>query len=163
MPANSDPTTIQSICVLRLSAIGDTCNMVPIVRTLQSECPNATLTWIVGRTEYQLLRRLPGVEFLVFDKRGGRAARRELRQQLAGRRFDVLLHMHASLRASRLSRYVNAGRRIGFDARRARDFQRLFCNERIAGDSSVHVLDGFFQFLEHLGIERRHMIWDIPI
>ena len=163
MPANPDPSSIRSICLLRLSAIGDTCNLVPVVRTLQSECPDATLTWIVGRTEYQLLRRLPGVEFLVFDKRGGRRARRELKHALAGRQFDVLLHMHASLRASRLSRYVTAARRVGFDAKRARDFQSLFTSERITGDSSVHVLDGFFQFVEHLGISERHMIWDIPI
>lgn len=154
---------IRSICVLRLSAIGDTCNLLPVIRTLQSECPDATITWIIGRTEHRLLRGVQGVEFLVFDKKGGRSARQALKAQLAGREFDVLLHLHASMRANLLSRYIKARRKIGFDHRRARDFQRFFCTERISGDSSVHVLDGFFQFLEHLGITHRHLIWDVPI
>ncbi|MFK7885698.1 MAG: glycosyltransferase family 9 protein [Gammaproteobacteria bacterium] len=156
-------TPIRSICVLRLSAIGDTCNMMPIIRTLQSELPDASVTWIIGRTEHRLLKDVSGVEFLVFDKKGGRGARRKLKAQLAGRKFDVLLHMHASMRANRLARYVDSPRKVGFDGRRARDFQRFFCSESISGDSSVHVLDGFFQFVEHLGITRRHMIWDVPL
>lgn len=155
--------TPRSICLLRLSAIGDTCNLVPVVRTLQSALPDTELTWIIGKVEHSLLGDLRGVEFLPFDKRGGRPARRALRNALRGREFDVLLHMHASLRASRLSRYVRARRRIGFDRRRARDFQWLFCNEQIRGESSVHVLDGFFQFAEALGIAERHLIWDIPL
>ena len=156
-------TPIHSICVLRLSAIGDTCNLLPVIRTLHSECPDATITWIIGRTEHRLLKDVKGVEFLVFDKKGGRSARAELKAQLANRKFDVLLHLHASMRANLLSRYIKAQRKIGFDQRRARDFQRFFCNERITGDASVHVLDGFFQFVEHLGITRRHLIWDVPI
>jgi len=156
-------TPIRSICILRLSAIGDTCNLLPVIRTLQSELPDVAITWIIGRTEHRLLKDVQGVEFLVFDKKGGRAARTQLKAALAHREFDVLLHLHASLRANRLSRYVKAPRKVGFDARRARDFQRFFCTERITGDASVHVLDGFFQFVEHLGISRRHLIWDIPI
>jgi heptosyltransferase I len=156
-------TPLHSICILRLSAIGDTCNLLPVVRTLQKELPDASITWIIGRTEHRLLGGVQGVEFLPFDKKGGRKAKRQLRNALAGRRFDVLLHMHASLRANLLSRHIRATRKVGFDARRARDFQRLFTNERISGDSSVHVLDGFFQFAEHLGIQQRHMTWDIPL
>ncbi|MFK8014937.1 MAG: glycosyltransferase family 9 protein [Gammaproteobacteria bacterium] len=154
---------MRSICILRLSAIGDTCNLLPIVRTLQSEVPDVSITWIIGTTEHRLLGDVDGVEFVPFDKKGGAAARRKLKAALAGRQFDVLLHMHASLRANRLSRYVKAPRKIGFDARRARDFQRFFCNEHISGEPSVHVLDGFFQFVEHLGIHERHLLWDIPI
>ncbi|MEM6641279.1 MAG: glycosyltransferase family 9 protein, partial [Pseudomonadota bacterium] len=163
MPANAEPTTALRICLLRLSAIGDTCNVLPIVRTLQAVWPRAQLTWVIGRTEHRLLSHVEGVEFVVFDKRGGRTARRALIHELRGRRFDVLLHMHASLRANLLSRHIPAPRRIGFNGRRARDFQRFFCNEQISGHSDVHVVDGFFQFLEHLGIQDRHLTWNIPI
>lgn len=156
-------TPIRSICILRLSAIGDTCNLLPVVRTLQREWPDTSITWIIGQTEHRLLGSVQDVEFLPFDKKGGRLARRQLRKALAGRRFDVLLHMHASLRANLLSRYIKARRKVGFDAPRAKDFQRLFTNERIAANPSTHVLDGFFQFAEHLGIERRDMRWDIPL
>ncbi len=44
------PTTPPgSLCILRLSAIGDTCHVVPVVRTLQRVWPATRLTWIIGR------------------------------------------------------------------------------------------------------------------
>jgi heptosyltransferase I len=54
---------------------------------------------------------------------------------------------------------------VGFDRKRARDFQWAFCNERIAARDPArpHVVDGLFQFAEHLGVTEREMRWDIPI
>ena len=94
---------------------------------------------------------LPGVECLIYDKKSGRGAIADLKRQLAGRRFDAFLDMHASWRANRISRLVKAPRRIGFDARRARDAQRLFVRERIPAIESRHVVDGFLAFAAALG------------
>jgi heptosyltransferase I len=60
---------------------------------------------------------------------------------------------------------IPAQRRIGFDRKRARDFQWAFSNERIADQNPArrHVLDGLFQFAEYLGVTERIMRWDIPI
>src|SRR5690606_38202693 len=56
-----------------------------------------------------------------------------------------------------------ARRKIGFDARRARDLNWLFTTERIAAGGQKHVQDQYFEFLEHLGIDPRPAVWDIPI
>lgn len=106
---------------------------------------------------------IDGVEFITVDKRAGLAARRGLRARLRGRRFDVLLHMQLSFRASLVSRLVPADVRLGFDRARARELQWLFTNARIAARSREHVLDSFFGFLEALGIEDRTLRWDIPL
>src|ERR1700752_1676149 len=90
----------RSLCILRLSAIGDTCHVVPIVRTLQQAWPATQLTWIIGRGEARLMSLVEGVEFITVDKRAGLAGLRELLQRVGGRRFDVLLHMQVALRAS---------------------------------------------------------------
>jgi heptosyltransferase I len=153
----------ERLCILRLSAIGDTCNVLPVVRTLQRVWPETRLTWIIGRTEAALLADVDGVEFITVDKRAGRAAHRALAAQLTGRRFPVLLHMHASMRANRLSRSIDARLRLGFDRARARDFQWLFTNARIAPAPRPHVVDGFFAFLEALGIRERVLSWDVPV
>lgn len=148
---------------MRLSAIGDTCHVVPIVRTLQTVWPETKLTWIIGRTEAGLLGDLPGVEFIIFDKRQGRAAYRRLREAMAGRHFEVLLNLQAALRASLLSRVIPAAIRLGYDRARAKDFQWLFTNARIGGEPRVHQVDTMFAFLEALGIRERVLRWDIPI
>ena len=84
---------------------------------------------------------------------------------MAGRRFAALLHMNASMRANFVSTAVPAYRRIGFDRARARDYQWAFCNEHVAARDPErrHVLDGLFQFAEHLGVRERVMRWDIPV
>jgi heptosyltransferase I len=58
-------------CILRLSAIGDVTHMLPIVATLQQQWPETEITWIIGRVEYQLVKSLPGIKFIIFDKRNG--------------------------------------------------------------------------------------------
>lgn len=156
-------TPPDSLCILRLSAIGDVTHVVPLVRTLQHYWPQTRLTWVIGKIEAQLVGDIPGVEFIIFDKGQGWAAYRQLRRQLKGRHFDVLLHMQVALRASIASRMIPARVRLGFDRERARDWQWLFSNARIASAPRQHVLDGFFGFLEKLGIRQRDMRWEIPI
>lgn len=121
------------------------------------------MTWVIGRTEYGLMKGVDGIEFITFDKSEPRASLAALRAQVRGRRFPLLLHMHASMRANLASLMVRAGRRIGFDRQRARDYQWLFTNEQIAARPEQHVMDGLFGFLEHLGIRERVLRWDIPL
>ncbi len=152
-----------SICILRLSALGDVSHIVPIVRTLQHHWPNTKITWIIGKLEHTLVGNIAGIEFIVCDKSQGWAANKAVWQHLRGRRFDVLLLMQAALRASVLSLGIRAQLKIGFDRARARDFQWLFSNKKIAACKHQHVLDGFFGFLETLGLQQRVLRWDIPI
>ncbi|HLK71214.1 MAG TPA: glycosyltransferase family 9 protein [Steroidobacteraceae bacterium] len=156
-------TPPDSLCILRLSAIGDTCHVVPIVRTLQRAWPATQITWIIGRVEARLMGLLPRVEFITIDKRDSWGALRALRRRLASRRFDVLLHMQLSLRASLLAAAVSARLRIGFDRARARELQWLFTNASIAPRSHEHVLDSFQGFLDVLGIARGPLRWDLPL
>jgi heptosyltransferase I len=153
----------ESICLLRLSALGDVSHIVTIVRTLQTHWPQTRLTWIIGKREAELVGDLPGVEFIIFDKRAGFGAHRELRRCLRARRFDVLLHMQVSLRANMVSRGVDASVRLGFDRARSKDLHGLFINVRIPAARDQHVLDGFFSFLKTLGLNERELRWDIPV
>lgn len=160
LPLTSPPATL---CILRLSAVGDICHTLPIVRTLQHVWPETKLTWIIGKLEHTLVGDISGIEFIIFDKTKGFQAYRNLYQQMKGRHFDVLLHMQMSLRASLASLLVPANIRLGFDKQRANDLQWLFTNAKIAHKPTQHVMDSLFGFTEALGIEERHLEWNIPI
>ena len=134
-----------------------------MARTLQSHWPDTRLTWVIGKTEASLIGDIPDIEFIIFDKATGWRAYRELRARMRGRRFDVLLHMQVSLRASVASLFIPAAIRLGFDRTRSKDYQRFFVTHRISGNPRVHVLDSFFQFIEALGVNERVLRWDIPI
>jgi heptosyltransferase I len=158
--ANSAP---ENICVLRLSAIGDTCHALAVIRNLQDNWPDARITWVIGKTEATLMGDIRDIEFITFDKAQGLAAYRHVGRQLAGRRFDVALCMHASMRANLLCREIPAAVRVGFDKPRARDFQWLFTNERIPAARGEHALEAMLGFARHIGARPTDLRWDIPI
>lgn len=152
----------RSLCLLRLSALGDATHAVALVRALQQAWPRLPITWIIGKGEAKLLEGLDGVEFIVFDKKAGLAGFRELRRKLAGRRFDVLLNLQLALRAGLVSTLVRAERRIGYDAARSKEGHSLFINERIPAGGH-HVLDAFLQFLRPLGLSPGPVQWRLPV
>lgn len=152
-----------NICIFRLSALGDATHTVPVVRALQAAWPECRISWIIGKLEHRLLGTLPGVEFIVYDKRGGLKAFQGLRRALQGRRFDVLLHMQVALRANLLSRLVKAPLRLGWDAARSRDQHQLFINRRIAAVPFQHQVQGFLEFPRALGLQVAEPDWRLPI
>ena len=152
------------VCILRLSAVGDVCHTLPVVRSLQAAWPETHFTWIIGRLEASLVADIPGIEFIIFDKAKGLAAYRALRKTLRGRRFDLLLHMQMSLRASLASIYaVHAPVKLGFDRQRAHDWQWLFSNRRITFKPRQHVMDSLFGFAEACGVTKKLLTWNIPV
>ncbi|MGB5279069.1 MAG: glycosyltransferase family 9 protein [Gammaproteobacteria bacterium] len=160
LPLSSAP---DSVCLLRLSAIGDITHALPVLRTLQHHWPQTKITWMIGRNEYALVSDIDGVEFITFDKSLGFGAYGNVRHKLSGRRFDVLLHMQVSLRASLTSLLIDADIKLGFDHARAKDLQWLFTNEQIvAASTRQHVVDSFIEFPKRLGL-KPVMRWDLPV
>jgi heptosyltransferase I len=152
-----------SICILRLSALGDVTHVVPLVRNLQAALPGVRVTWVIGALESRLVGDLPGVEFLVFDKRSGLHGIRALAARLRGRRFDALLQCQVALRANLLSALIRADRRIGYDRARSKDLHGWFIRERIAARAGMHVLDAIASFGDVLGVTPRPPRWEIPV
>jgi len=162
-PAHRSSAAPDAVCIIRLSAIGDCCHTLAVVRSIQSAWPSTRITWVIGRTEFSLMEGVDGVEFITFDKSRGWRSYLDVRRQIGKRRFPILLNLHASMRANIASRMIRADRRIGYDRARARDYQWLFTNERIPPASQQHVLDGMFSFIEVLGLNERDLRWDIPL
>ena len=163
MPTPTAPEAPASICLLRLSALGDVTHVVPLVRTLRDAWPGVALTWVIGKGEHRLLEGLEGVEFLEYDKRSGLRGMREVGRRLRGRRFDALLQLQVAARANLLSAFVPARRRIGYDRSRSKDLHGLFVRERIPDRPGIHVLDAIGSFCEPLGLRQDTVRWDLPV
>jgi heptosyltransferase I len=157
------PEAPRSICLLRLSALGDVCNCVPMVRAIQSRWPDARITWIIGTLEHRLIPSLPGIEFIPYDKRSSLKGLGALRRSLAGRRFDVLLHAQVSARANFLSLCVRADRRIGFDRARSREGHGWVINERIRAVPFQHQALAFLEFAAALDADIGSVDRRLPI
>ena len=152
----------QRICLVRLSALGDVCLAVPLVRTLQRAFPDAPITWVTTAPMLQLLEGLDGVEFVLAQKASHPLAYLAFYRRMRRRTFDVLLGAQASFRAHFLYPLIRARRKIGFAKGEARDAHSFFVNEHVRGRRE-HLLDSFLAFAQALGATKPIVEWRLPI
>ncbi|MEX3071983.1 glycosyltransferase family 9 protein [Vibrio alginolyticus] len=150
-----------SLCILRLSAIGDVCNTIATVQAIQKQWPTTHITWITGKLESQLLAAIDGVEVIVFDKKAGLQGYKSLWKQLKGREFDALLHMQYAIRASVATLGIKAKYKLGFASDRSQDFQTLFTNIKVPSPQSLHVADGLMAFAHQIGVPQAELNWTL--
>jgi len=156
------PAAPRSLCLLRLSALGDVTHVLPLLHMLREAWPDLDVTWVIGKGEHRLLAGLPGVRFAEYDKKSGLAGMRALRREL-GQRFDVLLQLQVSARANLLSAFIPAQTRVGYDRSRSKEGHGLFINTRIPDRPGIHVLDAIGSFCEPLGLVRKEVVWNLPV
>ena len=150
----------KSICILRLSAMGDVVLMLPVISTLQTAMPEAKLTWIISDAFYPLVEHLDNINFIVIQKPNSLGDYYKLWRQLKKYRFDVLLAMQANFRANLIYPLIKASVKIGFDTVRAKDGHRFFINKQIEAGHD-HLCDGFLRFTHALGIHERVIQWPL--
>jgi heptosyltransferase I len=156
------PSNLERICLVRLSALGDVCLAVPLVRALQRAFPQARITWVTTPPMLGLLEGLDGVEFVLARKANHPFVYWNFYRQMRHRSFDVLLAAQASFRAHFLYPLIRAPRKIGFARSEARDSHGWFVNEHVPGGRD-HLLDSFLKFAQTLGVERPGVEWRLPI
>ncbi|WHP48178.1 glycosyltransferase family 9 protein [Mannheimia bovis] len=152
-----------SICILRLSAIGDVCHTLAVVQAIQRHYPSAEITWIIGKTEAALMKDIPNVQLIPFDKKLGWKEMFTIWRKLSHKRFDFLLNLQTAFRASMLSLGIKADKKIGFNKDRAREMQWLFTNQKVEITNSPHVLDGQMMFAKAIGVTNLSAKWHLPV
>ena len=152
-----------NICILRVSAIGDVINVVPVVRAIQEQSVDTKITWVCGKPEHKILAGIEGVRFVILDKTAGLRGYRDLKRELAGEQFDVLLHMQTSVRANLASTCIRAAIRLGWDKSRSRELHQFFVNRQIQSIAQQHQAQGFLSFARALGLQANEPHWDLPV
>ena len=143
---NKENNTSISICILRLSAIGDITHIIPIVSTLQKYYKKCDITWVIGKTEYQLVKKLDNVNYIVIDKNKTLDSIIGMHKHLKKEKFDVVFHMQKSLRSKILGRVIDGKINVTFND---------------INTNNNHVLDNFFAFLEKINIKKKELNWQI--
>lgn len=157
-------TAPKSLCMLRLSAIGDVTHAIALAQRIKSVWPGTELTWIIGKVEAQLVcPLLPEVNFVIFNKKKGWREYFRIWKLLKSEHFSALLHMQTAMRASIITLGIKAKYKLGFDTVRVSDKQNWFTNVKVPSPNSPHVVDGFMAFAKTLGIDAEKPTWNIEI
>lgn len=144
-----------------MSAVGDAVHVLPLINSLKAAAPDVHITWIIQPGPHQLVKGHPAVDdFVIFDRKRGWRAFQDLRAEVRGRSFDLVIALQVYFKAGLITAMLRAPRKIGFDRVRARDLNWLFTTERIPARGQRHVQDQYMEFLEHLGVAPR-MEWHL--
>ena len=150
------------VCIVMMSAVGDTVHVLPVVTALKRAHPQTRLSWVLQPGPASLVRGHPDVdEIIPFDYARGVAGFADVRAQLAQRRFDLVLALQVSLKAGVVTSFAHAPVKLGFDRARARDLNWLFTTHRIPAGPRQHVQDQYFEFLAHLGVPHAPVQWGL--
>jgi len=157
----------KEICIVMLSAIGDTVHVLPVANALKRAWPESRITWVIQPVPHLLVNGHPAIdEFVTFRRLRGIESWRgfnDVARQVRGRRFDLLLGLQVYAKAGLITGLISADVKLGFDRARARDAQWLFTNRRIPAHEAQHVQDQYFEFLDYLGIDREPVTWDLRL
>lgn len=153
----------QRAAIVLLSAIGDIIHALPLVSSLKAAAPGLSIEWIAQPVPGEIAGRHPGVDRLwTLERIRGWRAYRELARDLRGRRFDLVVDLQVYAKASLVTAILDSPRKIGFDRDRAREFNWLVTNERVAGGPLRQACEQYLEFADHLGVPRRYE-WPLPL
>jgi heptosyltransferase I len=152
------------ILIVRLSAIGDAIQTMPVACALRERFPDAFLAWAVETRAAALLRGHESLDELIELPRGwlkspGGVWR--LGRLLHDLRFDTAIDVQSLTKSAVLAWLSGAKRRIGFGSPGGRELSKWFNNQRV-DPKAIHVVDRYLELLRPLGIESPAVRFEVP-
>jgi heptosyltransferase I len=152
------------ILIVRLSAIGDVIQTMPVACALRERFPEAFIAWAVQERAGTLLRGHEAINDLILLPRGWLKSPRgiwQLRRKLHGLKFDVAIDVQGLTKSAILAWLSGAKRRIGFGNPGGRELSKWFNNVRV-DPKTTHVVDRYLELLRPLGIESPAVRFQVP-
>jgi heptosyltransferase I len=152
------------ILIVRLSAIGDAIQTMPVACALRERFPEAFLAWAVESRAAALLRGHECLDELIELPRGWLKSPRgvwQLRRRLRELQFDTAVDVQSLTKSAVLAWLSGAKRRIGFGNPGGRELSKWFNNQRV-DPKSTHVVDRYLELLRPLGIESPVVRFQVP-
>ncbi len=150
------------ICIVMMSAVGDTVHVLPLINAFKRSNPGTRISWVLQPGPATLVRGHRSVDdVIIFDRARGLRAFADVRAELARRHFDLVIDLQVYFKAGIVTGMTSAPVKLGFDRTRARDMNWLFTNRRIRPHPVQHVQDQYFEFLTALGISADPIEWDL--
>ncbi|MGN0893821.1 MAG: glycosyltransferase family 9 protein [Succinivibrio sp.] len=159
---------IKSICVLRLSALGDCINAFGLTNAITKKFKDIDVLYVLDKRFSSLFINDKGeqlVPMVTVDIKNDGLFRSgvNIYKELKSKKFDCLFNLQTSIKASFLSMFIRAKYKFGYDSVRRREGQRLFINKQVKSPDNPHVLAGFMAFANEVFKEEIEPCWDFKL
>lgn len=131
-PVNLRNHEFQKILLIKLSALGDVVQTIPVLNKLRKRYPNARLDWLVRPAIGELLQSNPAISNVIEFARADWstpwrlapfASSARLATNLKQTGYDLVIDLQGQLRSALFARATGAPVRIGFDKPRASSWE----------------------------------------
>ena len=153
------------ILIVRLSAVGDCVQTMPLACALRDHFPQAYLAWAVEPASAPLVTANSAVDgVIVVPKSFARSLRATLalRRELQRHRFDMTLDPQGLTKSGIVAWLSGARRRMGFARPAAREINPWLQTELVPS-RAVHRVDRYLELLCPLGVERTPVRFGLEI
>ena len=135
-----------SICIFRLSSLGDIVLTTVLLRCLRTQFPNSNIVFVVSSRYADVLRFNPHISHIVeVDTNKGikelLTKRHEIQKKNNGKKFDIVLDLHRNLR-TKLLRF-GIGNEYGFIDKFRKQKLQLVHKKIGLGEPVVHIVNRY--------------------
>lgn len=134
------------ILVVRFSSIGDVVLTTPIVRCLKQQIPNATIHFITKKAFEPVLKDNPYIDQLITIQK----SIDEVMDELKAVHYDWVIDLHKNVRTLALKRKLGVPNK-SFPKKNIEKW--LLVNFKVNKMGSHHIVDRYFETVQHLGIK----------
>ncbi len=129
----------ENILIIRLSAIGDVINVLPALKLLRSNFPNARITWLVEDRASEILRDHPDVdEVIIYPRKKWQSGILKVNRsfsiiseslsfykKLRRNHYDLVIDFQGNLKSAVMNLITGSGNRLGFGKGYCKEFNYL--------------------------------------
>lgn len=167
---------IKSILIVKLSAIGDVVQSLPVLEVVKKNFPDARIDWVVEEDASEIIAGHPYLDRIFISRRkswqkeilkvrGYPSAVREIRillRDLRSNKYDVIMDLQGLFKSGIVTGLSKGRRKIGMEG--AREGGWLFLTEPpIPVDFKKHAIDRYLKFAQHLKCKPTSWKGRIPI
>jgi lipopolysaccharide heptosyltransferase II len=150
--------------IVRLGAIGDVVNCLPLLNRLKNANPQHYIAWAVEPKAYSILEGHPSIDKIFLFPRKEPWKIPQFISQIRRQRFDIALDLQRILKSGLLTLFSGAPVRLGFDRPRCKELNWLFTNQKISSNSHPGVmLEQFLEFADFLKVPPSPVEWKMAI
>jgi lipopolysaccharide heptosyltransferase I len=144
------------VLLVRLSAVGDCIQTMPLACAVRDQWPDAHLTWVVEKGAAPLVQACDAVDRLIVVPKGFARSLRlllALRRELRRSRFDFALDPQGLTKSGLVAFLSGAQRRIGFARPQAREINPWLQTEQVTTHSR-HRVPQYLELLRPLAVNQ---------
>jgi lipopolysaccharide heptosyltransferase I len=154
-----------NVLIVRLSAIGDCLETLPMACALKDRYPRCHLTWVVERSAAPLLRGHSAIDDLLELPKGWAKSPTivwRLRQMLRRRHYEIAFDPQGLSKSAGVAWMAGARRRVGLAAPYGRELSP-WLNRVLIKPANEHVVDRQLELLQAVGVRWPMVRFDVPV